>query len=52
MRKPNLFWDAFFNVFGVQRRTVASFEEPVKKLSGDWAYIDLSWMECERVGFN
>ena len=37
------FWDAFFNVFGVQRRTVASFEEPVKKLSGDWAYIDLFW---------
>jgi hypothetical protein len=24
------FWDAFFNVFGIQRRTVASFEEPVK----------------------
>ncbi len=37
------FWDAFFNVFGVQRRTVASFEEPVKKLTGDWAYIDLFW---------
>ena len=37
------FWDAFFNVFGVQRRTVASFEEPVKKLSGDWGYIDLFW---------
>ena len=37
------FWDAFFNVFGIQRRTVASFEEPVKKLSGDWGYIDLFW---------
>jgi hypothetical protein len=37
------FWDAFFNVFGVQRRTVASFEEPVRKLTGDWAYIDLFW---------
>jgi hypothetical protein len=37
------FWDAFFHVFGVQRRTVASFEEPVKKLGGDWAYIDLFW---------
>ena len=37
------FWDAFFHVFGVQRRTVASFEEPVKKLTGDWAYIDLFW---------
>ncbi len=37
------FWDAFFHVFGVRRRTVASFEEPVKKLSGDWGYIDLFW---------
>jgi hypothetical protein len=37
------FWDAFFMVFGVQRRTVASFEEPVKKLSGQWGYIDLFW---------
>ncbi len=37
------FWDAFFNVFGIQRRTVACFEEPVKKLSGDWGYIDLFW---------
>jgi len=30
------FWNEFFNVFGVRRRTVATFEEPVKKLSGDW----------------
>ena len=30
------FWNDFFNVFGVRRRTVATFEEPVKKLSGDW----------------
>ena len=37
------FWDAFFAVFGVKRRTVASFEEPVKKLSGNWGYIDLFW---------
>ena len=37
------FWDAFFNVFGVQRRLLATFEEPVKKLTGDWAYIDLFW---------
>jgi hypothetical protein len=33
----------FFNVFGVRRRTVATFEEPVKKLSGDWGFIDLFW---------
>jgi restriction-modification enzyme MmeI-like protein len=23
------FWDAFFTVFGIKRRTVASFEAPV-----------------------
>ena len=37
------FWDAFFHVFGQQRRHVASYEEPVKKLSGDWGFIDLFW---------
>jgi hypothetical protein len=37
------FWNEFFNVFGVQRRVVASFEEPVKKISGDYGYIDLFW---------
>ena len=26
------FWDAFFNVFGVPRRRVATFEKPVKKI--------------------
>jgi hypothetical protein len=37
------FWKELFNVFGVRRRTVATFEEPVKKLSGDWGFIDLFW---------
>jgi len=37
------FWNEFFSVFGIQRRAVASFEEPVKKLSGDYSYIDLFW---------
>lgn len=37
------FWDAFFTVFGIKRRTVASFEEPVKKLAGTWGFIDLFW---------
>jgi MmeI, DNA-methyltransferase domain/MmeI, target recognition domain/MmeI, N-terminal domain/MmeI, C-terminal domain/MmeI, helicase spacer domain len=37
------FWNEFFNVFGVRRRAVASFEEPVKKISGDYGYIDLFW---------
>lgn len=37
------FWNAFFEVFGIRRRTVATFEEPVKKITGDYAYIDLFW---------
>jgi len=37
------FWDGFFNVFGISRRTVASFEEPVKGLAGNYGYIDLFW---------
>lgn len=37
------FWNEFFDVFGVRRRTVASFEEPVRKLSGNWGFIDLFW---------
>jgi hypothetical protein len=37
------FWNEFFAVFGIKRRTVASFEEPVKKLSGTWGAIDLFW---------
>lgn len=37
------FWNEFFNVFGVRRRAVASFEEPVKKISGQYGYIDLFW---------
>ena len=37
------FWNDFFDIFGIKRRTVASFEEPVKKLSGTWGKIDLFW---------
>lgn len=37
------FWDEFFGVFGVRRRDLASFEVPVKKLAGDYGYIDLFW---------
>ena len=35
------FWNEFFKVFGLNRPLVASFEEPVKNLSGNWGYIDL-----------
>ena len=37
------FWDAFFNVFGVPRRRVATFEQPVKKSDGRGGFIDLLW---------
>jgi hypothetical protein len=37
------FWNEFFNVFGMSRRAVASFEEPVRKLSGHYGAIDLFW---------
>jgi hypothetical protein len=37
------FWNEFFEVFGIRRRTVAAFEEPVKNLSGDYDHIDLFW---------
>lgn len=37
------FWNEFFEVFGKRRRTLAAFEEPVKKLSGNWGFIDLFW---------
>jgi len=37
------FWGDFFNVFGVNRRRVASFEEPVKKSGGATGFIDLLW---------
>jgi hypothetical protein len=37
------FWDEFFNVFGIHRRKVASFEKPVKRLDESTGYIDLLW---------
>ena len=37
------FWDGFFNVFGITRRRVASFETPVKKGDGHDGFIDLLW---------
>ena len=37
------FWNEFFAVFGVPRRRVASFEEPVKKLGAKRGRIDAFW---------
>ncbi len=33
----------FFNVFGISRRRLATFEERVKKLNETDGYIDLLW---------
>jgi N-6 DNA Methylase len=37
------FWDGFFNIFGISRRRVATFEERVKKIDAKAGYIDLLW---------
>ena len=37
------FWNELFNVFGVSRRTVATFEEKVKSIKGTYHRIDLFW---------
>ena len=37
------FWDGFFEVFGVHRRRIASFEVPVKRHDGSGGFIDLLW---------
>jgi N-6 DNA Methylase len=36
------YWDDFFNVFGISRRRVATFEERVKTIDGV-GYVDLLW---------
>lgn len=37
------FWNGFFNVFGVSRKRVATFDTPVKKADGHQGFIDLLW---------
>ncbi len=37
------FWDGFFNVFGMTRKRLASFEFEVKKRGGNSGFIDLFW---------
>lgn len=37
------FWDGFFEVFGVSRRRVATFEWPVKKIDNKQGYVDVLW---------
>ncbi|HWE06648.1 MAG TPA: type IIL restriction-modification enzyme MmeI [Rhizomicrobium sp.] len=37
------FYNDFFNVFGMKRRQVATFEEPVKRLGDKRGFLDLFW---------
>ena len=37
------FYNEFFEIFGVKRRTVARYEEHVKRLDDTHGYIDLFW---------
>ncbi len=37
------FWIEFLNIYGIDRKRVAGFEEPVKKLGDKQGYIDLFW---------
>ncbi len=37
------FWDDFFNIFGISRYRVASFEKAVTKLNNKQGFIDLLW---------
>jgi hypothetical protein len=37
------FYNEFFEIFGVTRRRVASYEEPVKQLGNKRGFIDLFW---------
>jgi hypothetical protein len=38
-----IFWHEFFAVFGVKSRSVAIYQEQVKKLDGNSGFIDLFW---------
>src|SRR5439155_24172179 len=37
------FWNEFFEVFGLRRRSVATFEEPVQRIHGTYGKVDLFW---------
>ncbi len=41
--EKDTFWNEFFDIFGISRRRVATFEEPVKKLNDNYGFIDLFW---------
>jgi hypothetical protein len=41
--EKDTFWNEFFHIFGISRRRIATFEEPVKKLNHKHGFIDLFW---------
>jgi len=41
--EKDTFYNEFFHIFGIGRRRVATFEEPVKKLGQKRGFIDLFW---------
>ena len=41
--ETHTFYNDFFEIFGVNRRRVASYEEPVKLLGNNRGFIDLFW---------
>ena len=41
--KANPFWIAFFEIFGITDKRVATFELNVKKLGGAQGFVDLFW---------
>ena len=41
--EKDTFWNDFFHIFGITRRRLATFEEPVKKLNNKQGFIDLFW---------
>ena len=44
------FWNEFFDVFGIRRASVASFEANVRNLQGHTNAIDLLWRgRCQHV---
>ena len=40
------FYNDFFEIFGVKRRSVARYEQHVKKLDNHSGFIDLFWPGC------
>lgn len=42
-RDKQTFWNAFFDVFGVPRRSVATFEHAVSNARGSYGFLDLFW---------